>query len=46
MHERAYGTGRLELLPYLEPRWRVEIAHAVAHLGLIGAVRRLSPDRP
>ena len=45
MHHRAYDTGRLELLPYLEPRWRAEIAHAVRHLGLIGAVRRLAPRR-
>jgi hypothetical protein len=43
LHHRAYDTGRLELLPYLEPRWRVEIAHAVVHLGLIGAMRRLAP---
>jgi len=42
LHHRAYDTGRLELLPYLEPRWRAEIAHAVMHLGLIGAYRRLS----
>jgi hypothetical protein len=42
MHHRAYDTGRLELLPYLEPRWRVEIAHAVLHLGLLGAYRRLT----
>jgi hypothetical protein len=41
MHHRAYDTGRLELLPYLEPRWRTEVAHAVLHLGLIGALRRL-----
>ncbi|MEA2313044.1 MAG: hypothetical protein QOE28_3012 [Solirubrobacteraceae bacterium] len=42
-HHRAYDTGRLELLPYLEPRWRGEVAHAVSHLGLIGALRRLAP---
>ena len=41
MHHRAYDTGRLELLPYLEPRWRAEVAHAVLHLGLVGAYRRL-----
>jgi hypothetical protein len=34
-----------ELLPYLEPRWRAEVAHAVVHLGLIGTVRRLAPAR-
>jgi hypothetical protein len=41
MHHRAYDTGRLELLPHLEPRWRAEVAHAVLHLGLVGAYRRL-----
>jgi hypothetical protein len=44
-HHRAYDTGRLELLPHLEPQWRAEVAHAVSHLGLIGAVRRLAPGR-
>jgi hypothetical protein len=41
LHHRAYDTGRLALLPYLEPSWRIEVAHAVLHLGLIGALRRL-----
>jgi hypothetical protein len=45
LHHRAYDTGRLELLPHLEPQWRAEIAHAVMHLGLIGAVRRMAPGR-
>jgi hypothetical protein len=45
MHHRAFDTGRLELLPHLEPRWRAEVAHAVLHLGLIGAMRRLSRER-
>jgi hypothetical protein len=45
MHHRAYDTGRLELLPYLDPQWRTEVAHAVLHLGLIGAVRRLRARR-
>ena len=45
MHHRAYDTGRLELLPYLEPRWRTEVAHAVLHLGLIGAYYRLGRCR-
>jgi hypothetical protein len=43
MHHRAYDTGRLDLLAHLEPAWRTEIAHAVSHLSLIGALRRLSP---
>jgi hypothetical protein len=46
LHHRAYDTGRLELLPYLEPRWRTEVAHAVMHLGLIGACRRLTRRQP
>jgi hypothetical protein len=41
-HHRAYDTGRLDLLAHLEPRWRAEVADAVAHLGLIGAYRRLT----
>ena len=45
LHHRAYDTGELELLPHLEPRWRDEIAHAVLHLGLIAAVRRLRGRR-
>lgn len=45
MPHRAYDTGGRELLPYLEPWWRAEIAHAVTHLGLIGAVGRLAPGR-
>jgi hypothetical protein len=44
-HHRAHDTGRLELLPHLEPEWRAEVAHAVSHLGLIGVVRRLAPGR-
>jgi heterodisulfide reductase subunit B len=41
LQHRAYDTGRLELRPHVEPRWRVEVAHAVLHLGLVGAYRRL-----
>ena len=39
---RAYDEGRLDLLPYLEPAWRAELAHAVGHVGLMGALRRIS----
>jgi hypothetical protein len=42
---RAFDKGELDLLPYLEPSYRREAAHAVLHLGLAGAVRRLSNDR-
>jgi hypothetical protein len=43
---RAYDRGELDLLPYLEPRWRAQLAHAVGHLGLIGALRQISGGRP
>ena len=39
---RGYDTGRLDMLPYLEPAWRAQLAHAVGHIGLIGALRRIS----
>ena len=41
-HHRAYDRGELDLLPYLEPAWRAQLAHAVGHVGLVGAVRRIS----
>jgi hypothetical protein len=46
-HHRAYDRGELDLLPYLEPAWRAQLAHAVGHVGLIGALRRISgPSKP
>ena len=45
MHHGTYNTGRLELLPHLEPQWRREVAHAVLHLGLAGAYCRLGRRR-
>ncbi len=45
LHHRAFDTGRLAMLPYLEPLWRKEIAHAVEHVGLFGALRRLTASR-
>jgi hypothetical protein len=44
-HHRAYDRGELDLLPYLEPAWRAQLAHAVGHVGLIGALRRISGRR-
>ena len=41
---RAYDEGRIDLLPHLEPAWRAQLAHAVGHVGLIGALRRISGD--
>jgi hypothetical protein len=37
-----YDSVRLDLLPQLEPAWRAQLAHAVGHVGLIGALRRVS----
>jgi hypothetical protein len=42
---RAYDRGELDLVPYLEPAWRPQLAHAVGHVGLIGALRRISGRR-
>ena len=44
-YHRAYDRGELDLLPYLEPAWRAQLAHAVGHVGLIGALRRISGRR-
>ena len=45
-HHRAYDQGGLDLVAHLEPGWRREAAHAVGHLGLVGALRRLGRRRP
>ena len=42
---RAYDEGRLDLLPYLEPAWRAQLAHAVGHVGLVAALRRITGER-
>jgi integrase len=38
----AYDEHRLNLLPHLEPDWREQLAHAVAHVGVVGALRRIA----
>jgi hypothetical protein len=45
VHHRAYDRGELDLLPFLEPAWRTQLAHVVGHVGLIGALRRISGGR-
>ncbi|MDP9346045.1 MAG: HNH endonuclease [Actinomycetota bacterium] len=45
-HHRVYDRGELALLGYLEPRWRAQVAHAVAHVGLMAALWRLTALRP
>lgn len=41
---RAYDEGFLDLLPYCEPRFRDEMAHAVQHVGLGRAYARITND--
>jgi hypothetical protein len=38
----AYDRGELDLLPYQEPGRRAQVAHAVGHIGLVGALRTIS----
>jgi hypothetical protein len=42
---RAYDEGDLDLLPYLEPHFREEVAYAVELVGLMKALRRITNDR-
>ena len=42
---RRYDSGALDLVAYLEPEHRAEAAHAVAHVGLAAALRRISGTR-
>jgi len=44
-HHRAYDRGELDLLPHLEPGSRAQLAHAVSHVGLIGAIRQITGSR-
>jgi hypothetical protein len=45
VHHRMYDRGELELLPYLEPRVRTELAHALTHVGLLALLRRVTGTR-
>jgi hypothetical protein len=42
---RAYDLGQLDLLPWLEPRFRAELAHALLHVGLSRLLRRATGTR-
>jgi hypothetical protein len=42
---RAYDEEKIDLLPYLEPHFREEVAYAVEQVGIMRALRRLSGDR-
>ena len=42
---RLYDSGELDLLPYLEPVFRAELAFAVERFGLISTLRRVTNER-
>jgi hypothetical protein len=42
---RRYDRGELDLVAHLEPGHRAEAAHAVQHVGLARALRRISGSR-
>jgi hypothetical protein len=44
-HTARLTPARLMLLPHPEPRWQTGVAHAVVHLGLVGAIGWLAPGR-
>jgi hypothetical protein len=44
-HHRAYDDGDLDLLPFLEPHFRTELAFAVERFGLISTLRRVTNER-
>ncbi len=41
---RAFDERSLDLLPYLEPGCRLELAHAVGHLSLVALLERLTGE--
>jgi hypothetical protein len=45
LHHRGYDRGELDLLPYVEPCGRAQLAHTVGHIGLIAALRRITGIR-
>lgn len=42
---RMYDTGHFDLLPYLEPNYREELAFAVERVGLLATLRRVTNTR-
>lgn len=44
-HHDAYDAEQLDLLPYLEPHRRDELAFAVQRYGLVATLRRVTNDR-
>lgn len=44
-HHREYDERGLDLLPYLEPHYRTELAFAVERFGLLSTLRRVTNER-
>lgn len=44
-HHRQYDDHDLDLSPYLEPRWRTEVAWAIEAVGLFQALWRITGKR-
>lgn len=42
---RDFDDGDLDLLPYLEPHWREQVARAVEAVGLMAALKRITKRR-
>ncbi len=45
LHHREYDEAGLDLLRWLEPRYREELAYAVELVGLVATLRRVTNDR-
>jgi hypothetical protein len=45
LHHRMFDRGELDLLPHLEPLYRKELSHALAHVPLLALLRRLTGTR-
>jgi hypothetical protein len=41
-HHRAFDEDRLDLLPFLEPHWRDQLAFAVQRHGLLATLKRVT----
>jgi hypothetical protein len=42
---RAYDRGALDVLPHLEPEYRLELAHPLCHVGRLALLRRVTGAR-
>ncbi len=45
LHHRAFDRGELDVLPWLEPGGRAELAHALTHVALLALLQRVTATR-